>query len=88
MPVPPSVNLILSNKVLDNGAVRETDGLVRQASSNTGVRWVFFLAVVLDSWDGAVTVINIILEDILSLWRNHQTFVFKMNLCFWSDFFF
>ena len=49
MPVPPSVNLILSNKVLDNGAVRETDGLVRQASSNTGVRWVFFLAVVLDS---------------------------------------
>lgn len=47
--MPSSVNLILSNKVLDNGAVKETDGLITQASSNTGVWLVFFLAVILNS---------------------------------------
>lgn len=47
--MPSSVTLILSNKVLDNGAVKETDGLIRQASSNTGVWLIFFLAVILNS---------------------------------------
>ena len=65
--MPSFVTLILSNKVLDNGAVKETDDLIRQASSNTGVWLIFFLAVILNSGDGDVTVINIILEDILSL---------------------